>query len=97
MVTSETCRSCQTIAGALLVLEFFQTRFIQAHPEIGTLSRNVTYGGLDIEVVQEAAQQFADVRDSTALDFTLVFDLLNVVGEEEDCCCPHKQEKPENE
>lgn len=73
----EICKFCATSEGAELVLEFFEARFLKAHPEIITLA--MSEGELDRDVVLNTAQHLADADDPIALDFIVAFGLWNTV------------------
>lgn len=74
------CRACAILEGVELVLDYFEGRFLEAHPELRTLA--TLNGEFDQDVIFEAAEQMADIGDQIALDFMVAFGLWGTIEEE---------------
>lgn len=74
------CINCATLEGSDLVMEYFEDRFLKAHPEIATLA--MVEGELGTDVIWEAADQMADAGDPIALDFIVAVGLWCTIGED---------------
>lgn len=86
MSQEQYCLHCATLESADLVLDFFEERFLQAHPEVqDALGEDYEFGQ-----ILEAAEKLADADDESALDLMVAFGLWGKI--EEDLAGPSEDE-----